>query len=93
MEIQDQKFYDILLEIKGRLGGIESELRGHKEAHRDIRDMIKNKEETLGEHDDRIRSIEDFKTGIKAKVGVIATIFSIVGAIGIDIIKRIVSQL
>lgn len=93
MNQQDQTFYNILLRIEGKLGGIENELKGHKDTHIEIKKLLDKKDETLTNHDTRIKSVEDFRAGIRTKVGVIATIFSGLGVLSMDFIKKVINQL
>jgi chromosome segregation ATPase len=88
MESQDQKFYDILLDIKGRLGGIENDLSSHKDTHDDIKELLKAHSERMNTHAGKINDLEDFKKGVKSKVATISMIFGVVSTIGFNTIKK-----
>lgn len=93
MNQQDQTFYNILLRIEGKLGGIENELQSHSNTHNEIKKLLDTKEETLVTHDERLKGLESFRTSIKAKVATVASIASFFVSIGFVAIKKIIDTL
>lgn len=87
MNQQDQTFYSILMRIEGKLGGIESELKGHKDTHIEIKTLLDKKDMNLQDHAQKIASLQDFRTNIKAKIGVISSIAGVIAGAIVSIIK------
>lgn len=88
MEAQDQKFYDILLEIKNDLGAFKAQLGNHQDVHRDIKKLLEAHDERMNGHAEKIGELVDFKKGLKIRVGTVTTLLAIITSAGFDTIKR-----
>lgn len=87
MSIEEHKqIYDLFIRIEGRLGGIDESLKNLKEQHMSFK---KDFQESVDEIEKRTRTLEEFKTNVKTKVGVVASLFGIFSASFISFIKKI----